>query len=152
MEQLLLKNQLCFRLYSVNKAMTRLYTPILKELSLTYPQYLVMLVLWEHEKGLTVNEIGHLLDLDSGTLSPLLKRMSQQDLITKQRATDDERKVHIVTTAHGKQIKQKAKLIPAKLLSKANLCQQQYQTLAKELDKLLTQLTSQDTLTAQNKR
>lgn len=141
MEQLLLKNQLCFRLYSVNKAMTRLYAPILKELSLTYPQYLVMLVLWEHDQGLTVNEIGQLLDLDSGTLSPLLKRMSQQNLITKQRASEDERKVHIVTTAHGKHIKQKAKLIPNKLWRKVNLCQQQYHNLTQQLDQLLTQLS-----------
>ena len=80
-DNLRLEKQLCFRIYSLNKLMCRLYAPILKELALTYPQYLAMLVLWQHKEGISVKALGSQLDLDSGTLSPLLKRMETQGFI-----------------------------------------------------------------------
>jgi DNA-binding MarR family transcriptional regulator len=84
-DNLQLEKQLCFRLYSANKKVCRLYAPLLKELGLTYPQYLVMLVLWQQIEALSVKALGKMLDLDSGTLSPLLKRMEKQRLLIRSR-------------------------------------------------------------------
>src|SRR6187431_2340286 len=92
-QALLLDNQLCFALYSASLAMTRLYKPLLAELGLTYPQYLAMLVLWERD-GLMVSELGERLGLDSGTLTPLLKRLEALELVARIRAVEDERRVH----------------------------------------------------------
>jgi MarR family transcriptional regulator, organic hydroperoxide resistance regulator len=108
---LLLDNQLCFALYSTSLAMTKLYKPLLDELGLTYPQYLVMLVLWE-EDGPMVSELGERLYLDSGTLTPLLKRLEAAGLIARLRDTQDERRVHITLTAAGRKLKAKAQKIP----------------------------------------
>jgi DNA-binding MarR family transcriptional regulator len=113
---LLLDNQLCFALYSASLAMTRLYKPLLEQLELTYPQYLVMLVLWERD-GLMVSELGERLGLDSGTLTPLLKRLEGSKLIARIRALDDERRVHISLTAAGRKLKAKAAVIPGCVLS-----------------------------------
>jgi DNA-binding MarR family transcriptional regulator len=113
---LLLDNQLCFALYSASLAMTRLYKPLLEQLELTYPQYLVMLVLWERD-GLMVSELGERLGLDSGTLTPLLKRLEGSMLIARIRALDDERRVHISLTAAGRKLKAKAAVIPGCVLS-----------------------------------
>lgn len=109
---LLLDNQLCFALYSASLAMTKLYKPLLAELGLTYPQYLVMLVLWERD-GLMVSELGERLFLDSGTLTPLLKRLEAAGLIARQRALDDERRVHVTLTATGRKLKTRAARVPA---------------------------------------
>ena len=111
-----LDNQLCFALYSASLAMTRLYKPLLEELGLTYPQYLAMLVLWEQD-GLMVSEIGERLSLDSGTLTPLLKRLESSGLISRIRAVEDERRVHITLTAAGRKLKAKAAKIPGCILS-----------------------------------
>ena len=89
-EMLLLDNQLCFAVYSASLAMTRLYKPLLEKLGLTYPQYLAMLVLWERD-GITVSELGERLSLDSGTLTPLLKRLEVAGLVTRARSTEDEK-------------------------------------------------------------
>jgi DNA-binding MarR family transcriptional regulator len=113
-----LDNQLCFALYSTSLAMTRLYKPLLDELGLTYPQYLAMLVLWEQD-GLMVSEIGERLYLDSGTLTPLLKRMEAAGLIARLRAVEDERRVHITLTASGRKLKAKAAKIPECILTAA---------------------------------
>jgi DNA-binding MarR family transcriptional regulator len=111
-DQLLrLDNQLCFALYSASLAMTKLYKPLLDELGLTYPQYLVMLVLWEGD-GRTVSELGERLSLDSGTLTPLLKRLEAAQLVSRIRDTEDERRVHIMLTAAGRRMKQRAHKIP----------------------------------------
>src|SRR5437868_466114 len=99
--------QLCFALYSTSLAMTKLYKPLLAPLGLTYPQYLALLVLWERD-GLTVSELGERLFLDSGTLTPLLKRLESAGLISRLRAQDDERRVHITLTADGRQLKSRA--------------------------------------------
>ena len=109
---LLLENQLCFALYSTSLVMTKMYKPLLDAIGLTYPQYLVMLVLWEQD-GLIVSEIGERLLLDSGTLTPLLKRMAANGLLARQRDSEDERRVRIELTAAGKRLKVQAAEIPS---------------------------------------
>ena len=136
-EQLNLENQLCFRLYKLNKSLTKLYAPLLKELGLTYPQYLVMLVMWQNNKSSSIKEIGDLLELDTGTLSPLLKRMEKLDLVKRTRSAHDERLVFIELTSHGKHIKVKAKLIPAKLFILTGLSKNELIQLQQSLDELL---------------
>ena len=111
-----LDNQLCFALYSTSLAMTRVYKPLLDELGLTYPQYLAMLVLWERD-GLMVSELGERLYLDSGTLTPLLKRLEASGFITRIRDVEDERRVHITLSAAGRQLKTRAAKIPDCILS-----------------------------------
>ncbi len=111
-----LNNQLCFALYSASLAMTKVYKPLLEELGLTYPQYLAMLVLWERD-GLMVSEIGDKLYLDSGTLTPLLKRLDASGYISRIRAVDDERRVHITLTSAGRKLKLRAAKIPGCILS-----------------------------------
>jgi MarR family transcriptional regulator, organic hydroperoxide resistance regulator len=113
---LLLDNQLCFALYSASLAMTKLYKPLLDELGLTYPQYLVMLVLWEGD-GLMVSELGQRLCLDSGTLTPLLKRLEASGLVSRLRAAEDERRVHIHLTAAGRKLKARAARVPSCVLA-----------------------------------
>ena len=137
---LLLDNQLCFALYSASLAMTKLYKPLLNALGLTYPQYLVMLVLWERD-GLMVSELGERLFLDSGTLTPLLKRLEASGLIARIRDVQDERRVHITLTQAGRMLKTEAAQIPACIL-KASQCTlpdivaltQQVQTLRSHLN------------------
>ena len=137
---LLLDNQLCFALYSTSLALTKLYKPLLETLGLTYPQYLVMLVLWERD-GLMVSELGERLFLDSGTLTPLLKRLASTGLIARIRDVQDERRVHITLTAAGRALKTQAAEIPNCIL-KASQCSlpdivaltQQVQTLRKNLN------------------
>jgi DNA-binding MarR family transcriptional regulator len=109
---LLLDNQLCFALYSASLAMTKLYKPLLDSMGLTYPQYLVMLVLWEGD-GLTVSTLGERLNLDSGTLTPLLKRMETAGLLERQRSPQDERRVHIYVSAQGRALQLQATTVPA---------------------------------------
>ncbi|WP_342620617.1 MarR family transcriptional regulator [Rhodoferax sp. GW822-FHT02A01] len=117
-QALMLENQLCFALYSTSLAMTKLYKPLLAKLGLTYPQYVVMLVLWEQD-GLMVSEIGERLFLDSGTLTPLLKRLEASGLVTRVRDAGDERRVHIKLTAQGRALKAKAKPIPGCIAAQA---------------------------------
>jgi DNA-binding MarR family transcriptional regulator len=107
-----LDNQLCFALYSASLAMTKLYKPLLESLQLTYPQYLVMLVLWESD-GMGVSALGERLFLDSGTLTPLLKRMETSGLLQRRRSTQDERKVEVFLSPEGRALKTKALGIPA---------------------------------------
>lgn len=107
-----LENQLCFALYSASLAMSKAYKPHLDALGITYPQYLVLLVLWERD-GRTVSEIGEALHLDSGTLTPLLKRMESAGLVARRRDSGDERRVLVDLTADGRRLKAKARTIPA---------------------------------------
>lgn len=106
-----LDNQLCFALYSGSLAMTKLYKPVLASFGLTYPQYLVLLVLWESD-SVGVGELGERLCLDSGTLTPLLKRMEGAGLLTRERAADDERRVIVGLTATGRALRRKAEGVP----------------------------------------
>ena len=112
---LALDNQFCFALYSASLAMTKTYKPLLDKLGLTYPQYLVMLVLWQ-EDGLLVKAIGEKLFLDSGTLTPLLKRLEASGFIVRARDLDDERQVRITLTREGRALKRRAQDIPQQVL------------------------------------
>ncbi|WP_063674582.1 MarR family winged helix-turn-helix transcriptional regulator [Dyella thiooxydans] len=109
---LCLKQHLCFALYAASNQMTRLARPMLDELGLTYPQYLVMLVLWEHGTR-TVGEIGEALLLDSGTLTPLLKRMEANGLLARRRDPEDERRVRVALSPRGRVLKQRAAGLPS---------------------------------------
>jgi len=113
-EWLQLDRQLCFALYSSSLAMTRIYKPLLAPLGLTYPQYLAMLVLWETD-GLSVSQLGQRLSLDSGTLTPLLKRLEALGHIERRRAVDDERRVDIFLTTRGRKLREQALDIPSQL-------------------------------------
>lgn len=113
---LLLGNQLCFAIYSTAHAFNRVYKPLLDRLGLTYPQYLVMLVLWERD-GVPVKDIGERLFLDSGTLTPLLKRLEAAQFIKRTRSTEDERQVLIALTAQGHALREKARSVPMSILA-----------------------------------
>jgi MarR family transcriptional regulator, organic hydroperoxide resistance regulator len=115
-----LGNQVCFAIYSTAHAFNRVYKPLLDRLGLTYPQYLVMLVLWERD-GVTVKEIGDRLFLDSGTLTPLLKRLEAAHLVKRTRSTEDERQVLISLTPQGVVLKEKARAVPQAILA-ASAC------------------------------
>jgi MarR family transcriptional regulator, organic hydroperoxide resistance regulator len=117
---LLLGNQLCFAIYSTAHAFNRVYKPLLDRLGLTYPQYLVMLVLWERD-DVPVKDIGERLFLDSGTLTPLLKRLEAASLIKRTRSTEDERQVLIALTSQGQALREKAKAVPEAILA-ASAC------------------------------
>jgi DNA-binding MarR family transcriptional regulator len=115
-----LDNQFCFSVYALSKEITKLYKPFLKKLDLTYTQYITMLVLWE-EDHITVNEIGKKLALDSGTLTPLLKKLEEKELIIRQRKKDDERNVNIFLSEKGKKLKDKAVEVPFKLIEQIQI-------------------------------
>ncbi|WP_027728967.1 MarR family winged helix-turn-helix transcriptional regulator [Treponema sp. C6A8] len=133
---LLLKNQLCFPLYAASREILRKYTPLLKELDLTYTQYIVMMVLWE-EKELKVTELGSRLFLDTGTLSPLLKSMEKKKLLCRTRSKNDERIVMVAITKEGEALREKASSVPKKIGSCVNLSQQEAETLYKILYKII---------------
>lgn len=119
-ETLQLKNQICFPLYALSKEITKLYRPLLEQLDMTYPQYLVMMVLWEND-GLTVSEVGEKLLLDSGTLTPLLKRLENKSFINRKRKKEDERVVELFLTEEGRNLQQKACSIPNEMIQKINI-------------------------------
>lgn len=136
-EALRLDRQLCFALYGAANRLTRLYRPLLEALGLTYPQYLVMLALWEHSR-LTVGALGEALDLDSSTLTPLLKRLEAARLIARQRDPKDERRVIITLTAEGLDLREAARAIPTQILCQLDL---PLETLATLRDRLKTLAT-----------
>src|ERR1700747_1548941 len=115
-DPLLLGNQICFAVYSTAHAFNRVYKPLLDRLGLTYPQYLVMLALWERD-GVPVKTIGARLFLDSGTLTPLLKRLEAAQLIKRSRSSEDERQVLIALTPQGQALKEKARAMPQLILA-----------------------------------
>lgn len=115
--QLHLSNQICFPLYSVSRLITKAYKPYLEKMGITYPQYLVLMVLWEDD-NLSVNQITEKLLLNTNTLSPLLKRMEKLELIQRQRSLEDERSVIVQLKEKGKLLKNKAEPIPEELLKK----------------------------------
>ncbi|MEX8195337.1 MarR family winged helix-turn-helix transcriptional regulator [Comamonas guangdongensis] len=138
-ELLRLDNQVCFALYSASLAMTKLYKPLLDELGLTYPQYLVMLVLWEGDR-LTVSELGERLHLDSGTLTPLLKRLEAAGLLLRLRDAQDERRVRIALTDAGRDLRAAAEKIPACLLQSTQCSLAELQALTGQLSALRERL------------
>jgi DNA-binding MarR family transcriptional regulator len=117
---LMLDNQICFAVYSTAHAFNRVYKPLLDKLGLTYPQYLVMLALWERD-DVPVKDIGERLFLDSGTLTPLLKRLEAAELVKRTRSTEDERQVLIALTPQGQALKEKARAVPQGVLA-ASAC------------------------------
>lgn len=121
--------------------MCRLYAPILKELSLTYPQYLVMLVLWQNKVGISVKDLGSQLDLDSGTLSPLLKRMETQGLISRVRQSTDERVVVIKLTDKGINLQKNAEHIPGEMFAVTGFTPDRLKSLTLELDQLIANIS-----------
>lgn len=130
-----LTDQVCFALYTSSRAVTGLYRPMLEELGLTYPQYLVMLALWER-RSITVKELGALLQLDSGTVSPLLKRMEAHGLVRRQRRLDDERSVDVTLTDKGAALERKAHSVPARLVRALDMHSDELATLRAQLRRI----------------
>ncbi|WP_206783943.1 MarR family winged helix-turn-helix transcriptional regulator [Amycolatopsis sp. MtRt-6] len=135
MASLRLDDQLCFGLYSASRAVTSLYRVVLEDLDLTYPQYLVMLALWERDHRL-VKELGTELNLDSGTLSPLLKRLQTAGLVVRNRQADDERSVRVSLSESGKALHEKARDIPDVIGAAMNLDEAGLARMRAELDRL----------------
>ena len=131
-----LKNQLCFPLYAVSREILKKYTPFLKELNLTYTQYIVLMVLWEKTE-ITVGELGKMLYLDTGTLSPLLKSMEKTELVCRSRDKNDERIVKVSITEKGSDLKERAVEIPSKMGSCLNISAEEADNLYKLLYKML---------------
>ena len=135
-EQLKLDNQLCFPLYACSRKIVNNYTPYLKPLGLTYTQYLVMLVLWE-EDGIRITDLGARLRLDSGTLTPLLKKLESAGLVNRERSKEDERSVTLSLTKAGWDMREVAKEIPAKIGQCVALSEEEAATLYTLLYKIL---------------
>ncbi|MCA0911985.1 MarR family winged helix-turn-helix transcriptional regulator [Marinobacter nauticus] len=137
---LALDNQICFALYAANRAVTARYRPLLEELGLTYPQYLVMLVMWEADReGIKprVSDLGARLRLDSGTLTPLLKRLEQRDLLQRARLAEDERVVRLTLTNAGRAMRAKAANVPGRLMCGLDIEPERLLSLRQELRSLL---------------
>ena len=135
-----LDHQLCFALYSASLAMTKFYKPLLDPLGLTYPQYLVMLVLWEGD-GITVSQLGERVALDSGTLTPLLKRLEASDLVRRLRNTADERRVLLRLTPVGRVLKSKAMAVPESMACASGCALDELAALTARLKALRGQIT-----------
>ncbi|TGY44132.1 MarR family transcriptional regulator [Clostridium sartagoforme] len=138
-DNLKLDNQICFSLYAVSREIIKLYKPILDELKLTYTQYLVMLVLWEENKA-TVKHLGNRLHLDSGTLTPLLKKLEFMELIEKYRSKEDDRVVFAELTSKGRELQEKSKDVPNKVLCNMNFSEDKIKQLKEGIDELLFSL------------
>ncbi len=134
-----LDQQLCFALYSTSLAMTRLYKPLLDPLGLTYPQYLVMLVLWESDDQ-AVSQLGERLQLDSGTLTPLLKRLEAAGLLRRQRDLEDERRVRVLLTPEGRALRSRAKAVPRSVACASGCALDELASLTARLQALRGQL------------
>ncbi|OXS61437.1 DNA-binding MarR family transcriptional regulator [Bacillus sp. V-88] len=119
-DPLLLENQICFKIYTAEREITKLYRSLLEEIGVTYPQYLALLVLWE-EETISVKELGRKLFLDSGTLTPMLKRMEANGLVERKRSSEDERSVIISLTDKGRGMKEKAECVPTRLLERLEM-------------------------------
>ncbi|MCF6524890.1 MarR family winged helix-turn-helix transcriptional regulator [Streptomyces sp. JJ36] len=138
-ELLRLDHQLCFSLHAASRAFGSRYRVLLKELGLTYPQYLVMLVLWEHGE-LPVKQIGAHLRLDSGTLSPLLKRLQAAGLVRRARSAEDERSVTVALTEDGAALRERARLVPRRILAGTGLSLEEIRTLRGLVDRVTAEL------------
>jgi len=134
-----LSNQVCFPLYAATRQITKLYRPMLERLGVTYPQYLVLLVLFE-EESVTVKALGERLYLDSGTLTPMLKRMEEHGLVKRQRSTKDERVVEVTLTEKGRDIEKQAEEIPKRFSKEVLLEQDEFDELKRLLTKILDQV------------
>lgn len=142
-EMLLLDNQLCFALYAASKAMTQAYRPFLTKLGITYPQYLAFLVLWQ-EDGISLKSLGKRLYLDSGTLTPLLKRLEKQGFVERRRFQQDEREIRIFLTEKGRQLKEEAKEIPENMLCKVSMDTDEVIAIRDQVKRLLVSLVDEE--------
>lgn len=138
---LALDNQLCFSLYRAQRLMTRTYQDLLKELGLTYPQYLTMLVLWETQGSVTMKELAARLELDSGTLTPLVKRLVAMGLVSKERDVADERRAILLLTDAGAALRSQAEKVPAQIYTLCNSEGLDLHTVKGELDALSQHLS-----------
>src|ERR671916_1537862 len=136
-----LEDQLCFALYAASRAMTARYRPLLDAIGLTYPQYLVMMLLWE-EDNQTVGQLGARLSLDSGTLSPLLKRLTTAGLVTRHRRVEDERSVAIVLTDAGRALRDKVDAISEEIICAIDLDRDEFRDLKAKLNLVTERVTS----------
>jgi len=141
-ESVALSDRLCFDLYAAARAIARAYRPILSKLGLTYPQYLVMGILWQRSPR-TVKDLGESLDLDSGTLSPLLKRLEASGLVTRQRRLDDERTVDITPTTKGRALEREAEHVPVEMAAVMGVSEVEERKLRLLLRKLTASLDGQ---------
>jgi DNA-binding MarR family transcriptional regulator len=137
--EMLIENQLCFTIYACSREITKLYQPYLNNIGVTYSQYLVLLVLWEKQQC-TVNEIGEALLLDSGTLTPLLKRLQVAGLILRERSLQDERKVLISLTEQGWALRAEAACIPSKMMEGTNMSGEEFKDLLVQFKDLLNRV------------
>lgn len=138
-----LSEHICFKTYALSRYITGMYKPYLDEISLTYPQYLVLVVLWENG-GMNIGKIGEHLHLDNGTLTPLLKRMETHELLTRTRSTEDERVVLIHLTEKGKALQEKAKHIPEAVQQCIHINEETKTFLTAVLDEMLSSQKKSD--------
>ncbi|MBU3144236.1 MarR family winged helix-turn-helix transcriptional regulator [Clostridium sp. CF012] len=138
-DDLKLSNQLCFKIYSASKAMTRLYKPILQSLNLTYPQYLVMLILWEHER-ISFKDMSNNLKMKTGTLTPILNNLESQGRLCRMKDEKDDRRVYIHITSKGKILKEEASKIPSEIGCTVKLSTDEYLKYMEEFDGLLKRI------------
>lgn len=136
---LLLENQICFKIYTAEREITKLYRGLLEEIGVTYPQYLALLVLWE-DGTVSVKELGRKLFLDSGTLTPMLKRMESNGLVERHRSVEDERSVVISLTKKGEAMKEKAACVPTRLLEGLEMDGEELERLDQTLTTILGRL------------
>ena len=135
LDNLKLEEQLCFALYNATNSITRLYRKLLEEYQLTYPQYLVLIVLWQQDR-ITVSELRHKLNLDSGTISPLIKRMAEAGLLFKQTNRQDHRSIHICLTEKALQLKPLISQVQKKVACSTNLSSESFHNLIDTLNRL----------------
>ena len=144
--ELHLDNQLCFSLYRLSRMVTQKYTPLLKPLDITYPQYLVLLVLWQNEEqglnAMSVSQLTTALQLDTGTVTPLLKRMEAKGILSRKRDSVDERIVLVSLCEKGQELREQAKSIPQKLLCKTDLRVEQLGEMKAQLQFLISQINA----------
>jgi MarR family transcriptional regulator, organic hydroperoxide resistance regulator len=138
-DPLLLENQICFKIYTAEREITKLYRGLLEEIGVTYPQYLALLVLWE-DGTVSVKELGRKLFLDSGTLTPMLKRMEANGLVERHRSVEDERSVVISLTQKGEAMKEKAACVPTRLLERLEMDGEELESLDQTLTTILGRL------------
>ena len=137
-DSLKLENQLCFPLYAASREIIKKYKPFLDDLDLTYTQYITLMLLWE-QKTMTVKELGDRLYLDSGTLTPLLKKLESKKLLTRVRSTQDERNLNVTITDEGEALRDRAVLIPEKIVNGLGLASEEATLLYRLLYKLLSE-------------
>lgn len=140
--QLRLDAQLCFPLYAASRTVTRVYGEVLGELGLTYPQYLVLLALWEREDAMAIGDLGQVLKLDSGTLSPLVKRLESAGLVARRRDQADERRVLVELTADGRALESRAAHVPGRLRAAMDVTPFDAEALIEQLNTLIASLES----------